>query len=86
MESLVDIQNNDTATNLKSKMEALKRFGAIDTNPRVGMEDYLTGELWLPSSEFTKAAENTNGRQPNNGRVISLKSNSVTMSISTNEF
>jgi hypothetical protein len=31
MESLIDTQNSNAATNLESKMDALKKSGAIDT-------------------------------------------------------
>lgn len=71
MESLIDTQDSNAATNLESKMDALKKSGAIDTSPSDGMADYLTADLSLPSSEFFQAMNN-NSRQPN-GAAISGK-------------
>jgi hypothetical protein len=73
VESLIDTQNGNTATNLESKMEALKKSGAIETSPWDGMENYLTAELSLPSSDFSKAMKNNNGRQSNGAAMSGNK-------------
>ncbi|KAL3781297.1 hypothetical protein HJC23_006521 [Cyclotella cryptica] len=50
-------------THLPSRIEALKKSGAIDTSPWDGMDECLSAELSSPSSEFMKSVTGSNSGQ-----------------------
>lgn len=69
----IGIPTSSIITHLSSRIEALKKSGAVDTCPWDGMDECLSAELSLPSIVFTKAITTGTGAKPSKDVAVRLR-------------